>query len=59
MPFYIAKGRLLHLKRAPFTTQKGIFCNAKDHLLKSNWEITLQETPSIPFSHNIITALVF
>jgi len=48
MPFYIAKGRLLHLKRAPFTTQKGIFCNAKDALLKNNWEITLHETSSYP-----------
>jgi len=32
----LLKGRLLHIKRAPFTMQKGIFYNAKDALLKIN-----------------------
>ena len=39
----LLKDALLHCKRASFTPQKGIFCNAKDHRLKSNWEITLQQ----------------
>lgn len=30
----LAKGHVLRCKRAPFTTQKGIFYNAKDALLK-------------------------
>ena len=42
MPFYIAKGRLSHLKRAPFTMQKGIFYRAKVHLLFSIYESLLQ-----------------
>ncbi len=28
------KGALLQFKRAPFTCQKGMFCNAKGHLLR-------------------------
>ena len=28
------KGALLQFKRAPFTCQKGMFCNAKGHLLQ-------------------------
>ena len=42
MPFYIAKGRLSHLKRASFTMQKGIFYRAKAHLLFSIYESLLQ-----------------
>ena len=42
MPFYIAKGRLSHLKRASFTMQKGIFYRVKAHLLFSMYESLLQ-----------------
>ena len=42
MPFYIAKGRLSHLKRASFTVQKGIFYRIKAHLLFSMYEYLLQ-----------------
>ena len=42
MPFYIAKGRLSHLKRASFTMRKGIFCRVKVHLLFSIYESLLQ-----------------
>jgi len=38
MPFYVAKGRLLKCKRAPFTMQKGIFYIAKEHLLFCSYE---------------------
>ena len=41
MPFYIAKGRLSHLKRASFTMQKGFFYRAKAHLLFSIYESLL------------------
>ena len=41
--FCVVKGRLLHIKRAPFNTQKGIFYNAKDALLKTNKESFLQK----------------
>ena len=41
--FCIVKGRFLHIKRAPFTMQKGIFYNAKDALLKINLELILQK----------------
>ncbi|GEM_PF-1124664 len=41
--FCVVKGRLLHIKRAPFTMQKGIFYNAKDALLKINKESFLQK----------------
>ena len=41
--FYDVKGRLLHIKRASFTHQKGTFYNAKDALLKSNKEFILQK----------------
>ena len=52
VPFYRAKGRLLHLKRAPFTMQKGIFYSVKAHLLFPIYESLLQ--PFLcPFSfHN-------
>ena len=52
VPFYAAKGRLLHLKRASFTMQKGIFYRIKAHLLFSIYESLLQ--PFLcPFSfHN-------
>ena len=42
MPFYAAKGCLSHLKRAPFTMRKGIFCRVKVHLLFSIYESLLQ-----------------
>ena len=42
MPFYAAKGRLSHLKRASFTMRKGIFCRVKVHLLFSMYESLLQ-----------------
>ena len=42
MPFYRAKGRLSHLKRAPFTLQRGIFYRVKAHLLFSMYEYLLQ-----------------
>ena len=31
--FDIVKGHLLHVKRASFTMQKGVFYTAKEHLL--------------------------
>ena len=42
VPFYRAKGRLSHLKRASFTMRKGIFCRVKVHLLFSIYEYLLQ-----------------
>ena len=42
VPFYRAKGRLSHFKRAPFTMRKGIFCRVKVHLLFSIYESLLQ-----------------
>jgi len=42
VPFYAAKGRLSHLKRASFTLRKGIFYFAKVHLLFSLYESLLQ-----------------
>ena len=42
VPFYRAKGRLSHLKRAPFTMRKGIFYSVKGHLLFSIYESLLQ-----------------
>ena len=42
VPFYRAKGRLLHLKRAPFTMRKGIFYFTKNHLLFPIYESLLQ-----------------
>ena len=52
VPFYRAKGRLSHLKRASFTMQKGIFYHVKVHLLSPIYESLLQ--PFLcPFSfHN-------
>ena len=52
VPFYRAKGHLSHLKRAPFTMQKGIFYRIKDHLLSPIYESLLQLF-ECPFSfHN-------
>ena len=42
VPFYRAKGRLSHLKRASFTMQKGIFYFTKNHLLFPIYESLLQ-----------------
>ena len=42
VPFYRTKGRLSHIKRAPFTLRKGIFCRVKVHLLFSIYESLLQ-----------------
>ena len=39
---YRAKGHLSHLKRASFTTQKGIFYFTKNHLLFPIYESLLQ-----------------
>ena len=39
---YTSKGHLSHLKRASFTTQKGIFYRIKAHLLFSMYEYLLQ-----------------
>ena len=41
VPFYAAKGRLLHFKRASFTPQKSIFYRVKAHLLFSMYESLL------------------
>ena len=41
-PFCIVKGRLLHVKRACFAMQKGIFYNAKEPLLFSDSDFFLQ-----------------
>ena len=41
VPFYVAKGHLLHCKRACFAMQKGVFYNAKEHVLKSTGGINL------------------
>ena len=42
VPFYAAKGRLSHLKRAPFTMRKGIFYFTKNHLPFPIYESLLQ-----------------
>ena len=42
VPFYRAKGRLSHFKRAPFTMRKGIFYFTKNHLLFPIYESLLQ-----------------
>ncbi len=42
VPFYRAKGRLSHLKRASFTMQKGIFYFTKNHLPFPIYESLLQ-----------------
>ena len=52
MPFYRAKGRLSHLKRAPFTMQKGIFYFTKKHLLFSIYESLLQPFLCLVPFHN-------
>ena len=47
VPFYRAKGRLLHLKRAPFTMRKGIFYFTKNHLLFPIYESLLQPSNAL------------
>ena len=42
VPFYRAKGRLSHLKRASFTMQKGTFYRVKVHLRFPIYESLLQ-----------------
>jgi len=49
MPFCVVKDALLHVKRCPFTLQKGIFHYAKGHVLKTEREIILQKNPIYPF----------
>ena len=51
--FCIAKGRLLHLKRASFTVQKVLFYTPKEHLLKTNHEKSCQQQP-LPTVWNIL-----
>ncbi len=51
--FCIAKGRLLHLKRAFFTVQKVLFYNPKEYLLKTNHEKSCQQLP-LPTVWNIL-----
>ena len=47
------KGALLQFKRAPFTCQKGMFCNAKGHLLPCNMPpITFEKTKKFYISRN-------
>gem|GEM_PF-483673 len=49
----LVKGALLHCKRAPFTHQKGMFCNAKGHLLPCNMPpITFEKTKKFYISRN-------
>jgi len=52
VPFYVLKGHLLHVKRASFTLQKGVFYNAKEHQLKSTltFIVHYQSFPSFSFS---------
>ena len=48
MPFYIAKGRLLHCKRASFTTQKGVDGKAgRKEIDKERAELRRKATPKI------------
>jgi len=47
MPFCVAKGHLLHIKRACFAMQKGTFYNAKEHRLKAGSDIILHKPRSI------------
>ena len=47
MPFCVAKGHLLHIKRACFAMQKGTFYNAKEHRLKAGCDIILHKPRSI------------
>ena len=42
VPFYRAKGRLSHLKRASFIVQKGTFYRVKVHMLSPIYESLLQ-----------------
>ena len=50
--FCIAKGRLLHLKRASFTVQKVLFYNPKEPLSETNHEKSCQQQP-LPTVWNI------
>ena len=43
MPFCIVKGHLLHIKRACFAMQKGVFYNAKGRVLFCGYESFLQK----------------
>ena len=52
VPFYRAKGRLSHLKRASFIMQKGIFYFTKNHLLFSIYESLLQPFLCLVPFHN-------
>ncbi|EHG17368.1 hypothetical protein HMPREF9138_00144 [Prevotella histicola F0411] len=47
MPFCVAKGHLLHIKRACFAMQKGTFYNTKEHLLNAGCDIILHKPRSI------------
>ena len=47
MPFCVAKGHLLHIKRACFAMQKDTFYNAKEHRLKAGCDIILHKPRSI------------
>lgn len=54
--FCIAKGRLLHLKRASFTVQKVLFYNPKEHLLKTNHEKSCQQL-FLPIVRNVLKSI--
>ena len=59
VPFYRAKGRLSHLKRAPFTLQKGIFHFTKNHLLFSIYESLLHSfLCPFPFHNKQVSLLL-
>ena len=54
--FCIAKGRLLHLKRASFTVQKVLFYNPKEHLLNTNHEKSCQQL-FLPIVRNVLKSI--
>jgi len=54
--FCIAKGRLLHLKRASFTVQKVLFYNPKGRLLKTNHEKSCHQQ-SLPTVQNVLKSI--
>ena len=59
VPFYRAKGRLSHFKRASFTMQKGIFYRVKVHLLFSMYESLLQPfLCPFPFQNKRVSLLL-
>ena|GEM_PF-1102909 len=50
----LVKGHLLHLKRASFTCQKGIFYNAKGALLEGErWSLKKEEDFSLQKVGNV------